>query len=231
MSSREICVPTRIDSAREEPGTRPTWRSPSSAGPSSSAASRFPITLLWGEQNVLVYNEAYVELIGDKHPAALGRPAAEVFPEAWPVIGPMMDRVRETGEASHVEDEYLPLVRFGYLEECYFTFSYSAVYGADGSVEGLIDISTETTDRILAGRRLRLLTDLGAALDGADDVHRLVETAATVLETADLVDVQMYVPGAVATTVGASPPGPPAVASGRPSVPPGRPPAPPGVLG
>jgi len=157
--------------------------------------SRFPITLLWGEQHVLVYNEAYVELIGDKHPGALGRPAREIFPEAWPVIGPMMARVRETGVASHVEDEYLPLTRSGYLEECYFTFSYSAVRGADGAVEGLIDISTETTDGILVGRRLRLLTDLSAALDGVDDVHRLVETAVKVLETADLVDVQLHVPG------------------------------------
>jgi hypothetical protein len=167
-------------------------------------ASRFPITLLWGEEYVLVYNEAYVELIGDKHPGALGRPAQEVFPEAWPVIGPMMDRVRGTGEASHVEDEYLPLVRSGYLEECYFTFSYSAVRGPDGAVEGLIDVSTETTDRILTGRRLRLLTELSAALDAVDDVPRLVETAVKVLETADMVDVEMFVPGVPSRAVGVS---------------------------
>lgn len=170
--------------------------------------SRFPITLLWGEQYVLIYNEAYVDLIADKHPHALGRTAEEVFPEAWPVIGPMMDRVRATGVASHVEDEYLPLVRSGYLEECYFTFSYSAVRGADGSVEGLIDISTETTDLILSARRLRLLADLNAALDAVHDIAGLVETAHKVLETADLIEVKLFVPGTVADT----PPGPPAAA-------------------
>ena len=45
--------------------------------------TRFPVTLFWGPAHVLVYNAAYVELIGDKHPAALGRPARDVFPEAW----------------------------------------------------------------------------------------------------------------------------------------------------
>ena len=54
----------------------------------------FPATLLWGPQFTLVYNSAYVEMIADKHPAALGRPAQEVFPEAWDVIGPMLEHVR-----------------------------------------------------------------------------------------------------------------------------------------
>ena len=43
--------------------------------------ARFPVTVLWGPQFVVVYNEAHVALIGDKHPAALGTPAAQVFPE------------------------------------------------------------------------------------------------------------------------------------------------------
>ena len=59
------------------------------------AAPRFPVTLLWGPEFVLLYNEAFVDLIADKHPRALGTPARDVFPEAWDVVGPMMHSVFE----------------------------------------------------------------------------------------------------------------------------------------
>ena len=45
--------------------------------------TQFPVTLLWGPEFVMIYNEGYIPLIADKHPAALGRPARDVFPEAW----------------------------------------------------------------------------------------------------------------------------------------------------
>ena len=95
---------------------------------------------------MLVYNAAYAALIADKHPMALGRPAREVFPEAWELIGPMMWRAR-AGEATWVEDAAVPLQRNGRLEEAYFTFSYSPVRDEEGAVEGVMDIATETTRR------------------------------------------------------------------------------------
>lgn len=49
--------------------------------------------MFWGPELILIYNEAYVELISDKHPAALGAPARDVFPEAWSTIGPMLESV------------------------------------------------------------------------------------------------------------------------------------------
>ena len=75
--------------------------------------TQFPVTLLWGPEFVMLYNAAYVELIADKHPAALGSPAREVFPEAWDAIGPMMESVLAGHGATWVEDELVPLVRRG----------------------------------------------------------------------------------------------------------------------
>src|SRR3954454_8112238 len=83
--------------------------------------SRFPITLFWGPEFVLVYNEAYVDLIGEKHPSALGSPARVVFPEAWHTIGPKMQGVLAGGAPVFAVDEPVPLERHGMLEECYFT--------------------------------------------------------------------------------------------------------------
>lgn len=144
----------------------------------------FPATLLWGPQYALVYNRAYVEMIAEKHPAALGRPAREVFPEVWDVIGPMLDHVREGHGSTWVEDTHLPLHRRGFLEDCWFTFSYSPVRAADGTVEGVLDIATETTRQVVARRRLALLDRLRAALADVEEPADVTDRALPLLQDA-----------------------------------------------
>src|SRR4051812_45395651 len=145
--------------------------------------SRFPITLFWGPEFVLVYNEAYVELIGQKHPSALGSPARVVFPEAWDTIGPKMQGVLAGGDPFFAIDEPVPLERHGMLEECYFTFSYSAAGYLDDLVEGVIDIATETTQQVLDRRRLELLAALREELGGVDGPEDIARAALAVLAT------------------------------------------------
>ena len=160
--------------------------------------SHFPITLLWGPEYVLIYNAAYVQLIGDKHPEALGRPAREIFPEVWETIGPMLETAR-SGTATWVEDAYIPLHRRGFLEECYFTFSYSPVANRHKEVEGIIDITPETTGRVLAARRLSLLTALTDQLAGATTTADIVRRGLAVLRevTQDVRAVDLWLDGDV----------------------------------
>ncbi|WP_164519634.1 SpoIIE family protein phosphatase [Nocardioides ferulae] len=159
----------------------------------SALQTRFPVTLLWGPEFVLLYNEAYAELITGKHPSALGRPAHEVFPEAWDLVGPMMEAVRERGEPTWVEDELIPLERNGFMEECYFTFSYSPVRGRDGDIEGLIDIASETTRQVVAARRLRLLSRLQESLAEVQRTDEVTVRADEVFATdhADLPEAEI----------------------------------------
>ncbi|MFN8076723.1 MAG: PP2C family protein-serine/threonine phosphatase [Kineosporiaceae bacterium] len=158
--------------------------------------TRFPVTLLWGPESVLVYNEAYVPLIADKHPAALGSRAEEVFPEAWELIGPLLRGVLDGGPATWVRDAHVPLRRSGFLEDCYFTYSYSAVRGVgpDGRerVEGVMDVAAETTREVLDRRRLSTLADLRAELGSAHGAEAIRAAAGRVLARAadDLPDVR-----------------------------------------
>jgi hypothetical protein len=145
--------------------------------------TQFPVTLFWGPELILVYNAAYVSLIADKHPAALGRPAREVFPEAWDVIGPRMQSVLDGEGATWLEDELLPLVRRGRLEEAYFTFSYSPVRSRDGVIEGVMDIATETTRQVVDRRRLRTLSRLRELLAALDDAHAVLERGVATLRS------------------------------------------------
>ncbi|WP_159348173.1 PAS domain S-box protein [Roseomonas harenae] len=125
--------------------------------------SRAQIVLFWGEEYVALYNDALAATIGEKHPRAMGRPARETWPELWEVLGPMLSKVRRTGETVHAKDHRFVTERHGFLEEVYFDISYSAVH-EHGEVAGVMSIVAETTGRELADRRLRTLRALGQRL-------------------------------------------------------------------
>jgi signal transduction histidine kinase len=147
----------------------PTGLGPVSAWPQSLRTavsicinSRFPIVLWWGPQLFTVYNDGYRPMLGIKHPRALGAPGITVWPEIWAIIDPMLRGVMERREATWSADQLLLLERNGYPEECYFTFSYSPIEDESGGVGGVFCAVTETTERVLAERRLRALRELGA---------------------------------------------------------------------
>ena len=147
--------------------------------------SRFPMSLFWGPKYKLLYNDAFVELIGVKHPAALGRPAEVVFDEAWQQIGPLMEGVARTGRAHIMQDALVPLDRRGFLEDCYFTFCYSAVREADGEIVAVLDVAAETTTSVEGRRRLEVLAGLAGMLAGAPSLEGVRERALGVLREYD----------------------------------------------
>jgi signal transduction histidine kinase/DNA-binding response OmpR family regulator len=132
--------------------------------------SDFPVQISWGPDLLLLYNEAYIPLLGaEKHPWALGRPASEVGPHLWPASEEHLREVMQTGRAYHSDDQPLIIDRHGYPEEAHFTFSLSAIRDTDGKIVGLFNAITETTQHILYERRLQVLRRLGAMSVTADD--------------------------------------------------------------
>src|SRR5689334_1832253 len=59
--------------------------------------SRFPMFVWWGPQLINIYNDAYVPMLGKRHPRALGRPARDSWDEIWHVVGPQADAVMQRG--------------------------------------------------------------------------------------------------------------------------------------
>jgi len=108
-------------------------------------ASSFPMVIHWGPQRVALYNDAFAVLIGGKHPAALGRPAKDTWPENWEVVGGRLDEVIEFGHTMQAEDEQRIMHRNGYPEECYFTYSYSPITDEAGGVGGVFCAVTESS--------------------------------------------------------------------------------------
>jgi PAS domain S-box-containing protein len=150
-------------------------------------SSKFPMFMAWGPELRFLYNDAYVEVLGGKHPAALGHAFEDIWADIWSDIGPLVDRALG-GEATYWENLPLMMTRKGYSEQTWFTFSYSPLRGDDGRVEGMFCACVETTDTVLAQRhrideaeRLRRLFDHApgfmAVLRGPDHVFELLNAS------------------------------------------------------
>ena len=127
--------------------------------------SRFPMWMAWGPELTFLYNDAYARTtLGKKHPWALGRPAHEVWSEIWNDIGPRINRVMATGQASWDETLLLILERSGYREETYHTFSYSPLADCDGRIVGMLCVVMEDTARLIGERQVASLSALAASL-------------------------------------------------------------------
>ncbi|WP_084584015.1 PAS domain-containing protein [Sphingomonas azotifigens] len=117
--------------------------------------SHAQIAIFWGADYIALYNAAYAQTIGNKHPGALGSAAQPYFAETWDELGPMLDHVRTTGKTLSAPDRRFYTERYGFGEIVYFDISLSPVRDADGSVGGVMTVVSETTERVKADRRLR----------------------------------------------------------------------------
>ena len=120
--------------------------------------SQFPMFVAWGESLGFLYNDPYAEILGSKHPKALGSRFHDIWSEIWTDISPLIDAAM-SGEATYREDLPLLMNRKGYDEQTWFTFSYSPIRDDDGRVAGMFCACHETTPRVLAERALRELND------------------------------------------------------------------------
>jgi PAS domain S-box-containing protein len=130
-------------------------------------ANPFPMNLLWGPDLIQFYNDAYIPLMGGKHPANLGVACRVTWAEIWPQVGERFTSVLATGVATTHQKTQLFLQRHGFLEEGYFTDSYAPLWGESGQVEGVLVTVMENTEALLVDRRLRTLHDLAAETGGA----------------------------------------------------------------
>ncbi len=142
--------------------------------------SRFAMWMAWGPELTFFCNDAYAPTLGLKQGWAIGARSDRVWEEIWPDIGPRIERVFQSGEATWDEDLLLFLERSGYSEETYHTFSYSPLADDDGAVRGMLCVVTEETERVLAQRRVATVVELAAQtadVRSVDDACRIAMQA------------------------------------------------------
>jgi len=169
-----------MDWSRTPLGQIESWPQSLRTTVSLGLASNFPISLAWGPQHVQIYNDGYWPICGAKHPRAMGQDFSECWASAWPVIGEAFERAL-AGQTSYLENQRMFLDRNGYLEETFFTFSFSPIRDESGGVGGLFHPVTETTSQMLNERRTRALRDLAARAGKAQSVEESFRLAAETL--------------------------------------------------
>ncbi len=161
-----------------ELGPRDHWDPAVAATIELVLASPMPMAYSHGAGFLLIYNDAYADLFGTLHPAALGRPAAEVFGDLWESrgLGGVVEEVYRSGRPFLEAETQLTVARgqHGRPEQAFFTRGHSVVRDVRGEVAGVLTVAAETTQ---VTRRLQNLGDLTSRLAGAltvDDVARVV---------------------------------------------------------
>jgi PAS domain S-box-containing protein len=190
-----------FDWAKSPLGEQSAWPVEMKAAISIMMASGFPMCTVWGDRRIQIYNDAYNEIYGAKHPASFGAPAEESWSEIREFLGPALDRVMSTGETLRSGGTLLPLVRSTMPEECYFDFSFSPIRREDGTIAGLLSVVAERTSEVILRRRQRL-AELDPARD-ADEPFDVVMNTLHNLLAANEMDCAMAVLYSVAAETGA----------------------------
>ncbi|MDE1157307.1 MAG: response regulator [Neorhizobium sp.] len=116
--------------------------------------SPVPIVTLWHAEGVMIYNDAYAQFAGLRHPGILG---ANVL-EAWPEVADFNDNVLNVGLAggtlSYFDQEML-LDRAGMPASVFMNLYYSPICDEAGKPAGVMAIVVENTARVDAARRLQ----------------------------------------------------------------------------
>jgi PAS domain S-box-containing protein len=149
-------------------------------------AANFPMSVVWGPGLVLLYNERYRQHVcAEKHPRSLGQNYRECWESAWPVLGPLFDRAL-AGKSAFLENQRMFIDRNGYLEETFFTFSFSPIRDEEGKVGGVLNPCTNTTADMLNERRTRSLRDFAIRAANAATRAEAWELIARTLGSYDL---------------------------------------------
>jgi PAS domain-containing protein len=116
--------------------------------------------VFWGDQNAVVYNEAYTTLIGRKHPAMQGQNPCVELAEVWDYFKALLDEQKETGLGIVQDNMFLLLQRHGFDEECYFSWKFVPIIGEEGYVVGSHATVVENTRQVLIDRRMSVVRSL-----------------------------------------------------------------------
>lgn len=143
--------------------------------------SRYPMFVWWGRHRTNFYNDAYIPVLGKRHPQVLGLRAQQVWHEIWDQLGTQSELVLTQSKAVWCDQVMLIMERNGFTEETYFTYSYSPIADDDGNTQGVLCVCSEDTARVLSQRRLHMLRALGVATTTARTAQSACEIAAALL--------------------------------------------------
>jgi PAS domain S-box-containing protein len=137
----------------------------------------FPAAMWLGPELRLIYNDAYAPILGPRHPEAFGTPGKEVWGELWDVIGPQFAEVMATQRGVSIQNQMLPMTRFGYTEETYWDYTLSPLTDDDGNVSGVFNQAHDVTASEFQRRNDKLIIALNTQLISLGSAKQIIDAA------------------------------------------------------
>ena len=132
-----------------------------------------PAVVCWGKEQGWVYNEAYVPLVGQKHPHLHGKnPRFGGLGEVWDHFDQVLQECEQTGKPHMAARSIVLLNRYGYLEETYFSYKFVPIIGEDGFVLGSHVSVVENTREVINDRRMLCVQNMSSKLADAKDLSQ-----------------------------------------------------------
>ncbi|CAE7221364.1 unnamed protein product [Rhizoctonia solani] len=177
-----------------------------------------PSCIFWGwPDQVMLYNDAYAKMIGSKHPFSFGKQGKIAWGELWEMLTPVSEQCRR-GKSTRKNDDQLffnSLTELHLPEEVYqyvgtsvwlcllyahsesiplSTWHWTPIWQEDGTVGGVWNSTFESTQKVIAERRLSGMSELFARMSDARTQEQYAERTLEVLSRnpLDLPFVAMY---------------------------------------
>lgn len=110
-------------------------------------SSALPMFLAWGPQLTILYNDAYIPMLEDRHPAAFMQPMKQVWRDAWETVSGLAKEAL-SGRSCFLKNFEIKIERSGVTQLAWFSFSFSPIWSDDGKITGMLCIAEETTQQV-----------------------------------------------------------------------------------
>ncbi|KAJ6786623.1 hypothetical protein PWT90_03712 [Aphanocladium album] len=171
--SNHVQYARTVDWARTPLGPMESWSREFRQAANLCMANPHPAALFWGSELTMLYNEAYAaEVAGKKHPSLMGTGFSGPFAELWDYAGPIFAECARTGTSVRKDYDYLPIDREGIVEETFYSWSFTPLYGGTDRILGFYNAPFETTQEVIGKRRMQMITRLGESTAQVKSVDR-----------------------------------------------------------
>ncbi|MEZ5650214.1 MAG: PAS domain-containing protein [Burkholderiaceae bacterium] len=168
----------RHDWAGTPLGPRAQWPQSLKTSVDIMLGSSCAMQLAWGPERTLLYNDAYVPILGRRDSDALGRPLRSAWPDIWHDLEPLVDRAL-AGVSAQVRELPLVTTRSGDAEQTWWDFSCAPVRDESGAIAGLLMVTVDGASKLRADRTEQALREterrLRHVLDGMGEAFGLMD--------------------------------------------------------
>lgn len=128
-----------------------------------------PKLVLLGPDDTMIYNVAYSRWIGENHPKAMGRPFTSVWTGNVTNAEHWFTKIKEDGRAHEESSHNVMVMRNGFLESCYISFSIVPL----GPISGHLLSVKDVTEEFVADDRASALGALSGACNEVTNLKSL----------------------------------------------------------